>query len=162
MSLHETSPILFLCVDLAGSAPLREDDTCMLRRQYGSREGAMCAEETQRDLLFYRLSPLWKGAAPTKRCSDRRHCSRGAEGGGMQKSCAGRKPRAARIAVRNVYFYCLIVLRFRCHATGIRKEPCRTCRRVRGCKHRPLSDCLHAHPEGCNKQSLQMKDPHCR
>lgn len=75
--------------DLAGSAPLREDNTCMLRRQYGSREGAMCAEETQRDLLFYRLSPPWKGAAPTKRCSDWRRCFEGAGGEGCKKAARG-------------------------------------------------------------------------
>lgn len=107
MSLHETSPILFLCVDLAGSAPLREDDTCMLRRQYGSREGAMCAEETQRDLLFYRLSPPWKGAAPTKRCSDRR-CYFAAAGEGCKKAARGRS-----LAQPGLLFVMSILLSYR-------------------------------------------------
>ena len=64
MSLHETSPILFLCVDLADFAPSREDDTCMLRRQYGSRRGAKGAEVTQRKLFFTGYHRLGKALLP--------------------------------------------------------------------------------------------------
>ena len=161
MSLHETSPILFLCGTWrALRLCVRMTHACFAGNMALAK--ARCALRRRREICFFtgyhRLGKalLPQSAAPTGGATLR------LPGMDAKKGCAGRKPRAARIAVRNVYFYCLIVLRLRRHATGIRKEPCRTCRRVRGCKHRPLSDCLHAHPEGCNKQSLQMKDPHCR
>lgn len=43
-------------------------------------------------------------------------------GGGMQKSCAGQKPRAARIAVRNVYFTVLSFYGFAVTVHGSEKN----------------------------------------